>query len=363
MHSPRARHRLRIGLPALAVAVVAAAALVAVATAADDNSYVVHNIVSNVPMAADKTDPNLVNGWGLDSGPTSPWWVADNGTDRSTLYTAGGTINPLVVTVDGGPTGLVFNSGATTSFFVTKGTVSRRAAFLFSSEDGVIRGWSPQVDPTVAQVGFTGTDASYKGLAIASTAAGDRLYATDFANAKVDVVDGAFQPVTIPGAFTDPALPDGYAPFGIRVLDGTVFVTYAKQDEEHEDEVAGQGLGFVDAYDTSGTLIGRVAQRGQLNAPWGLAMAPAEGFGRFSGDLLVGNFGDGTINAYEPMANGRFEYRGSLRAADGKPLVIDGLWAIEFGHDAPNNGSSKTLFFTAGPNDEGDGLFGSIAAG
>jgi len=361
MHSPRTR----IGLPVLAVAILAAAALVAVAPAAEDNAYVVHNIISNVPGAADHPDANLENGWGLDAGPTSPWWVADNGTDRSTLYTAGGTIVPLVVTVDGGPTGLVFNSGLATSFFVAKAGVSRRANFLFSSEDGVIRGWNPTVDPTVAQVAYTGAGASYKGLAIASTTAGDRLYATDFANAKVDVVDGAFQPVTVDGAFTDPSLPDGYAPFGIRVLGGTVFVTYAKQDAEHEDEVAGQGLGFVDAYDTAGTLIGRVAQRGQLNAPWGLAMAPSDGFGRFSGDLLVGNFGDGTINAYEPMANGRFEYRGSLRAADGKPLVIDGLWAIEFGRDAANgnNGSSRTLFFTAGPNDESDGLFGSIEAG
>jgi len=354
-------------LPALAVAVLAAAALVAVAPAAEDNSYVVHDIISNQPGAADHPDPNLVNGWGLDAGPTTPWWVADNGTDRSTLYTAGGTIVPLVVTVDGGPTGLVFNSGSANSFFVSKGpgTTSRRANFLFASEDGKIRGWNPTVDPTVAQVAYTGTDASYKGLAIASTPNGDRLYAADFENARVDVLDGAFQPVVVSGAFTDPGLPDGYAPFGIRALGSTVFVTYAKQDEEHEDEVAGQGLGFVDAYDTAGTLIGRVAQRGQLNAPWGLAMAPAEGFGRFSGDLLVGNFGDGTINAYAPMANGHFEYRGSLRGADGKPLVIDGLWAIEFGRDAPNgnNGSSKTLFFTAGPNDESDGLFGSIDAG
>jgi uncharacterized protein (TIGR03118 family) len=363
MHSPRAPHRLRIGLPALAVAVVAAAALVAVAPAAEDNSYVVHNIVSNIPGVADQTDANLENGWGLDSGPTTPWWVADNGTDRSTLYTAGGAILPLVVTVDGGPTGLVFNSGAATSFFVSKGDVSRRANFLFASEDGVVRGWNPTVDPTVAQVAYTGPGASYKGLAIASTSAGDRLYAADFANAKVDVLDGAFQLVTVPGAFTDPGLPAGYAPFGIRAIGGTVFVAYAKQDAEHEDEVAGQGLGFVDAYDTAGRLLGRVASRGQLNAPWGLAIASSQGFGRFSGDLLVGNFGDGTINAYEPMANGRFEFRGTMRGADGEPLAIDGLWALAFGHDTANNGSSTTLFFTAGPNDEDDGLFGSISAG
>src|SRR5262249_11598462 len=151
--------------------------------------------------------------------------------------------------------------------------------------------------------------------------------------------------------FVDPTLPDGYAPFGIRVLGDTVFVTYAKQDEDHEDEIAGQSLGFVDAFSTSGAIEGRVAQRGQLNAPWGLAMPPAD-FGRFSGDLLVGNFGDGQINAYEQLGNGHFEHRGELRGADGKQITIDGLWAIEFGHDAANNGSHNTLFFTAGPNDE-----------
>jgi len=340
----------------LAVAILAAAALVAVAPAAEDNAYVVHHIVSNVSGAADHQDANLVNGWGLDAGPTTPWWVADNGTDRSTLYTAGGTIVPLVVTVDGGPTGLVFNSGASTSFFVTKGAVSRRANFLFSSEDGVIRGWSPAVDPTVAQVAYTGPGASYKGLAIASTADGDRLYASDFANAKVDVLDGAFQPVTVDGAFTDPSLPDGYAPFGIRVLGSTVFVTYAKQDAEHEDEVAGQGLGFVDAYDTAGTLIGRVAQRGQLNAPWGLALAPPDGFGRFSGDLLVGNFGDGTIHAFDPVTGA---LAGTVSNNDGSPIVIDGLWGIAFGNGLfiqPTN----TLFYAAGPNDELEGLYGRI---
>ena len=362
MEPVRLSRRLRIGVPALAVAVLVAAALAVASTAADENAYVVHAIVSNVAGAADRVDANLENGWGLDATATSPWWVADNGTDRSTLYPATGAVNSLVVTVDGGPTGLVANIGAATSFFVTKGAVSRRANFLFASEDGVIRGWNPQVDPTIAQIAYTGPGASYKGLAIASTVAGDRLYAADFKGAKVDVLDAAFAPVTIPGAFMDPGLPDGYAPFGIRAIDGRVFVTYAKQDAEAEDEVAGQGLGFVDAYDTAGTFVGRVAQRGQLNAPWGLAMAPDD-FGRFGGDLLVGNFGDGQISAYEPMGNGHFGYRGALRGSDGEPLAIDGLWALSFGHDAPNNGTHVTLFFTAGPNDEADGLFGTITVG
>jgi uncharacterized protein (TIGR03118 family) len=348
---------------ALAVAVLAAVVLAAGSSAAEDNAYVVHRIISNVPGAADHQDPNLVNGWGLDAGPTSPWWVADNGTDRSTLYTAGGTINPLVVTVGGGPTGLVFNSGGANSFRVTNGVTTARALFLFASEDGTIRGWAPQVNGTVAQIGFSSVDdASYKGLAIASTAAGDRLYAADFHNGRVDVFDGSFGLVTATGAFVDPTLPDGFAPFGIRAIGGMVFVTYAKQDEERADEVAGQGLGFVDAFDTAGAFLGRVATRGQLNAPWGLAIAPA-GFGRFSGDLLVGNFGDGQINAYEPLPSGHFEHRGELRGTDGKPVTIDGLWALSFGHNSVNNGPAETLFFTAGPNDEEDGLFGSITGG
>jgi uncharacterized protein (TIGR03118 family) len=346
----------------LAVAVLVAAAFAARSTAAEENAYTVHEIVSNVPGAADTLDPNLQNGWGLDAGPTTPWWVADNGTDKSTLYTAGGTVVPLVVTVPGGPTGLVFNTGASTSFRITDGGVTARAAFLFATEAGDILGWAGAFG-TTARVGYTsGGQASYKGLAIAALQTGDRLYAADFKNAKVDMFDANFGLVSNQTTFVDPTLPDGYAPFGIRVLDGSVFVTYAKQDEEHEDEVAGQGLGFVDAFTTAGAFEGRVAQRGQLNAPWGLAMAPSD-FGRFSGDLLVGNFGDGQINAYEHLGNGHFEHRGELRGADGKLIVIDGLWALEFGHDSLSNGSHNTLFFTAGPNDEEDGLFGSITAG
>ena len=163
------------------------------------------------------------------------------------------------------------------------------------------------------------------------------------------------------GAFVDPDLPSGYAPFGIQTIGSRVFVTYAKQGPDAVDEIHGQGKGFVDVYATSGLLLARVAQHGQLNAPWGLALAPAD-FGRFSGDLLVGNFGDGQINAYEEMANGKFEHRGELRGTDGKSISIDGLWALQFGHGTVNNGPTNTLFFTAGPTDETDGLFGSITA-
>jgi uncharacterized protein (TIGR03118 family) len=201
--------------------------------------------------------------------------------------------------------------------------------------------------------------AIYKGLTVANTPAGPRLYAADFHNARIDVLDGSFG--LVPGGFVDSTLPDGYAPFNVQAIGERIFVAYARQDEEGEDEVAGQGLGFVDAYDLAGNLLGRVAQHGQLDAPWGLAVAPAS-FGRFGGDLLVGNFGNGRINAYEELGNGHFEHRGQLRGSDGKPLAIDGLWALRFGNDAAA-GPASTLFFTAGPDEETHGLFGSITAG
>jgi len=335
----------------LVVLLAVAAVVVAVpAFAEPDNGYTVHPLASNVPGAAAHVDPNLVNGWGLTAGPTTPWWVADNGTNLSTLYGADGTPRPLVVQVPGHPTGAVFWSA------------TARAIFVFATEAGQIRGWHPsQGNQTVVLADRSGFGAIYKGLAFASTPAGNRFYAADFHNAHVDVFDSNFNLVSPPGAFVDSQLPGGYAPFGIQTIGSRVFVTYAKQDEHAQDEVAGQSLGVVDAYDTAGNLLVRVAQHGQLNAPWGLALAPSD-FGRFSGDLLVGNFGDGQINAYEELANGHFEHRGELRTADGKSLTIDGLWALQFGHGSPNNGPTNTLFFTAGPNDESDGLFGSITS-
>ncbi|PYQ15949.1 MAG: TIGR03118 family protein [Acidobacteria bacterium] len=330
-------------------ALVAVMALAVLAPAAEDNSYTAHNLVADTPGTADHTDPNLVNAWGLAASPTSPWWVADNGTDVSTIYRADGTAVPLIVQVPSRPTGLVFWS------------FTMRAVFVFATEVGTIRGWHPtQGNQTVILADRSGEGAIYKGLAISSTTGGDRFYAADFHNARVDVFDGSFTLVTNAG-FVDPDLPAGYAPFGIQNIGGRIFVTYAKQDEDAEDEIAGQGRGFVDAYDLAGNLLARVAQHGQLNAPWGLAMAPAN-FGRFSGDLLVGNFGDGQINAYQEMPNGHFEHRGELRDADGKSLTIDGLWAIQFGHGTPNNGPTNTLFFAAGPDDETHGLFGAITA-
>jgi uncharacterized protein (TIGR03118 family) len=340
----------------LSMAAVLATAVAVLATgtssAAERNAYVQHNLVSDGTIAADHTDGQLVNAWGLTSLPGSPWWVADNETSVSTLYGADGTKRALVVSVPNNPTGAVSNTSS--DFVVGSGP----ALFLFSTEEGKVLAWNMSVGTTAQVVADkSGDGAIFKGLAIA----GDRLYATDFHNAKVDVFDGSFGDVNTPGAFEDPGIPAGFAPFGIQNVDGTIFVTYAKQDADAEDDVAGQGLGFVDAFDTAGTLLGRVATRGQLNSPWGIAMAPAS-FGRFGGDLLVGNFGDGQINAFALGPNGSFEPRGQLRDESGGVLTIDGLWALQFGKGAANNGPTDTLFFTAGPDGESHGLFGTIRA-
>jgi uncharacterized protein (TIGR03118 family) len=344
-------------------AVVAATAAVMMglssAAAAGDNAFVVHNLVSNVPGAADFTDPSLVNAWGLTAQPGSPWWVADNGTDVSTLYRANGTKVPLTVSVPQAPTGATANTSG--NFVVSKGTASGPARFIFDTERGKVLGWNPAVDPAaILGADRSNVDAIYKGLAISSTES--TLYAADFHNARVDMFDSSFHLIQDPDAFVDPKLPDGYAPFGIANLAGRIFVSYAKQDADAEDEVAGQGRGIVDVYDQAGTFLQRVVNHGQLNAPWGLAIAPA-GFGPFAGDLLVGNFGDGRINAYAPQASGTYDRIDALRGAGNQPIEIDGLWAIVFGKGAlVNNGPTDTLFFTAGPNDENDGLFGTIRA-
>jgi uncharacterized protein (TIGR03118 family) len=345
---------IRRGVLALAVVIAALFATVPL-QAAEGNSYTVTPLVSDVSGAAPVLDPNLVNAWGLTASSTSPWWVADNGTSVSTLYNGDGVKQALTVTVgtDSGPTGIVFNTLGS-GFNVSKGTQSGSARFIFDGEDGVLRGWNPAVDGTNALVGAMGDPgAIFKGLATAD----GKLFAADFHNNEVAVFDSNWNLVN---RFTDPSLPDGYAPFGIQAIGGRIFVTFAKQDADAEDEVAGQGRGFVDEFDTSGNLVAQVAQHGQLNAPWGLALAPSD-FGRFSGDLLVGNFGDGQINAYELGANGQYTHKGELRE-NGHQLTIDGLWALEFGNGA-NAGPTNTLFFTAGPDEESHGLFGKITAG
>jgi uncharacterized protein (TIGR03118 family) len=340
------------------------ALLVLVARPAAAQFYAQHNLLSDGAVPADLVDPNLVNAWGLVSSPTSPWWISDNGTGRSTIYRVNTGTIPLIVTVPGAmgkqgtPTGIVWNGGP--GFVVSNGAGTSPARFIFCGEDGTISGFRGV--PVVIAVDNSASGAVYKGLAIDSRTAGNFLYATNFHAGTVDVFDSSFNPVHIPGAFTDPDLPAGYAPFGIRNLDGTIYVTYALQDADKHDDVPGEGHGFVNAFDTAGNLIRRVVSKGQLNSPWGLALAPTD-FGFFSGDLLVGNFGNGRIHAFDPVnltGQGEFQRRGPLHAADGIPIEIDGLWALAFGSGSPASGPTNTLFFTAGPLEEQHGLFGTL---
>ena len=327
--------------------------------AAVSGRYTVTALVSNNGVPGTPVDARLLNAWGLVAGPGTPWWVSDNGADFSTLYFASGVKRNLNVSVDGAPTGIVFN-GDSTSFRV--GPSNGGAPFIFATEAGTIAGWNPSLGTAAeVKVDSSAAGAVYKGLAIATTATGPELFATDFHNARIDVFNALWATVSTGGGFVDPTLPAGYAPFGIQTIGARIFVTFAKQGPGARDEIDGQGLGFVDAFDTDGNLLVRVAQRGQLNAPWGLALAPAS-FGRFGGDLLVGNFGDGHVNAFQELPDGTFELIGALRTTDGRKLVIDGLWALQFGHGTVNNGPIDTLFFTAGPNGEADGLFGTITA-
>ena len=359
----------RFVLAALAAAIATALLTAGAAPAAapgKGNHFKVTPLASDVPGLAPVTDPNLVNTWGLARGPTTPWWIANNGSASTSVYTGAGVrvdIGGLPAQgVPGDPTGAVFSGIAgqfqvgTTASPTTLGTSN----FIFDGEDGTISAW--RIGSTATLVTVPADGAVYKGLAISNGASGPRLYATDFAqgagHSRVDLFDGSWNPVNTPGAFVDPMLPKHYGPFGIQTIGNRVFVTYAKQQQGSNDEAHGRGLGIVDAYDLDGMFLGRVAQHGQLNAPWGLTWAPAS-FGRFGGDLLVGNFGDGHINAYQEMANGHFEHRGTLHAATHGKLSIEGLWALEFGN-AGANGNPDTLYFTAGINDEADGLFGTI---
>ncbi len=352
------------------VAAIISLALVAAAPlpgAPPGGTYAVTSLVSDVPGAAAHTDGNLVNAWGLARSATSPWWVSDNGTMKTTVYNGSGVLQSIggnaFQGVPGDPTGAVFSgiSGqfqvGTTAAPTTLGTSN----FIFDSEDGTISAWRGGSTAALVTPADGGADAVYKGLAIAQPTTGDPLlYATDFHNARVDMFNGAWQNVTPAGAFVDPQLPKGYAPFGIQTIGSQVFVTYAKQQAGSDDEAHGQGLGLVDVYDLQGNLLDRVAQHGQLDAPWGLSLAPST-FGRYEGDLLVGNFGDGQINAYRENKGG-FHHDGTLRQNGGGKLAIDGLWALEFGNSG-SNGSPDTLFFTAGPDDESHGLFGTITTG
>jgi uncharacterized protein (TIGR03118 family) len=327
------------------------------------NAYSVHNLVSDGFVPADHTDPDLVNPWGIVFAPNAPVWVSDNRTGLSTLYDGLGVKQALVVTIPtaaggtspGSPTGIVAGNG--TGFVVAAGALSGASRFIFATLDGTISGWAPNVNPTVAILGVDRSDAGaiYTGLAVAANGTGNFLYAADFHNNRIDVFDSSFHLVTLSGSFSDPRIPDGFAPFGIQNILGNLYVTYAKQDKAAQRDVAGPGLGFVDVFDANGQLIGRFATRGRLNAPWGVALAPAD-FGRFSNTLLIGNFGDGQINAFDLQSGAP---RGPLRTSDGSPISIDRLWGIAFGNGSGNQ-PINTLFFAAGPGDEEHGLYGRI---
>jgi len=333
---------------------------------APDPNFIQTNLVSDVPGMAQVTDPNLVNPWGITAGPTSPFWISDNHSGLSTLYDTAGVTQPLVVTIPppagspagtlAAPSGVVFN-GTATDFVVSAGGKSGNAAFIFATEDGTLSGWSPNVDSTnaILTVDNSSTGAVYKGLALASSGGKNYLYATNFNAGTVDVFDAGFKPAHLAGNFSDPHIPSGFAPFGIRLLGPNLYVTYAMQNGEKHDDVAGAGNGFVDSFDTSGNLVQRFAAQGTLNSPWGLAIAPAS-FGRFAGDVLVGNFGDGRINAF--ATDGAFA--GQLTGEDQQPLTISGLWGLFVGNGG-KGGDPNTLYFTAGPDSENHGLFGSLA--
>lgn len=333
---------------------------------AASGAYTVRALVSDGSVAAATIDRNLINPWGIVFAPDSPVWVANNATSTATLYDGTGVESPPVVALPGGingpadPTGVVFND--TKDFVVSNGTSSAAASFIWDGEGGTLIAWTSTVDRSngiiVHDDGNGG--AVYKGLAIAADHGANFLYATDFHNNKVDVFDKAFVKVTAAGGFTDPALPAGFAPFGIQAVtiggQTELFVTYAQRASGSNAHVSGAGLGLVNVFDTSGTLLSHfVPVGGSLNAPWGIALAPAT-FGTLSNAVLVGNFGDGTITAYDP-ATGAFIDR--IKDSSGEPIATPGLWGIAFGNGSHNQ-PVTTLYFAAGVANEAGGVYGRI---
>ncbi len=344
--------------------------------------YVQKNLVSDLPNLAPRTDTNLVNPWGITYPPTGPFWISDNGTGLSGLYYGNGRPFPkstsqIVVTIPppagspagttATPTGVIFNG--TTDFAVSENSQSGPARFIFATEDGTISGWNPTadfanailaVDDSANAADGLGLGAVFKGIAEGNNGSGNFLYVTNFRDGVVEMYDSSFHFVK---SFTDSTItPDaaspGFAPFGIRNIGGKLYVTFAMQDDMRHDDVKGAGNGFIDVFDLDGTFLMQLATGGALNSPWGLALAPAN-FGPFSNALLVGNFGDGHINAFNPETK---ESLGQLPDVHGNPITIDGLWGLMFGNGA-TAGPTNVLFFTAGINDESDGLFGSIQFG
>lgn len=313
------------------------------------------NLVADTSGAASVTDANLVNPWGVSFSPSGPFWVSDNGTGKSTLYNTAGATQGLVVTIPtatgaaGGPvSGQVYNS--TTDFAIPGSTA---ALFIFDSEDGVISAWNASSGASAVTVANrSATGAIYKGLALGSSNGANYLFATNFNANGVDVFDKNFAYVK---SFTDPNIPAGFAPFGIANIGGSLYVSFAMQNAAKHDDVPGPGLGYVDVFATDGTLVKRLVSAGALNSPWAMVVAPS-GYGSLSGALLVGNFGDGHINAYNATTGASL---GPMLNSGGTALAIDGLWGLTFGNGG-SGGSATTLYFTAGPASESHGLFGSL---
>ncbi|MBV9990737.1 MAG: TIGR03118 family protein [Alphaproteobacteria bacterium] len=326
---------------AIAFALLSTSALAA-------GGYKITPIVSDQPGVAPVQDPDLINPWGLaQGGDSQPVWTSDNGTNKSTFYDRNtGVKQSPVVAVPGAPTGIVAPPSGV-NFNVTKNSTSGRCAFVFDTETGIISCWAPSLDTFNAITGFDDSahHAAFKGLAVDAT--NKHLLAADFKNNKIDIIDTSWNLV---GSFTDSGLPKSFAPFNVAVLSGKAYVAFAKRAKGSIDELHGAGLGYVDVFDLSGNLQTRLVSNGALNAPWGLAIAPSN-FGTFSNALLVGNFGDGKINAYNPTTG---DALGTLGNKKGKALKIDGLWALDPG---PGNGQVQ---FSAGPNDETHGLIGKI---
>ncbi|HEY8696990.1 MAG TPA: TIGR03118 family protein [Rhizomicrobium sp.] len=315
------------------------------------NAYQITRLVSNQAGVAQNTDPDLVNSWGIAHSPTGPLWVSDNGTDKSTLYdrTTGAKQDLTVAIPHGAPTGMVFvrdHDGTTDDFPITANDTTASSVFLFATESGFIEGWSPSVDlnNAVVAVDRSGEGAVFKGLALAHIR--ERLYAADFVNNRVLIFDDQFNQI---GSFTDTELPNRFAPFNVATINDVLYVAFAKRERDGIDNVNGRGLGYVDVFSDSGKLKQRLIANGPLNAPWGMTLAPAN-FGAFSGALLVGNFGDGKINAFTPDTG---DFLGTLSHPSGRPLSIDGLWALDGNRDG-------TVTFSAGPDDEANGLVGKI---
>lgn len=337
--------------------------LASAAAAQVSNQFRRINLVSDIPGVALRSDSHVVNCWGMAFSATSPVWIANNGTGTSTLYLGDGTpaptpVAPLVVTIPSptagevaAPTGLVFNG--TPGFVVSAGAKSGPSVFIFSTEDGTIAAWSPAVDlhNAVIAVPNSGT-AIYKGLATGTSGGKNFIYATNFHDGVVEMYDSSFH---LTKSFTDPTVPLGYAPFGIENIEGELYITFALQDDDKKDDVKGAGHGFIDVFTTDGTWKSRFASNGVLNSPWGLALAPPS-FGKYAHRLLVGNFGDGRINAFD-FPSGISE--GPLHDTLGQPMTIDGLWALKFANGGPS-GRKNHLLFTAGLADESHGLFGFI---